>query len=331
MPRARRSCPRSWIERTHSSCTTSLAEPALVFGHFFEFERRFEAGKVERAQAPPLAAQELALAATRVAIVVIGLYVSQQTLAFTQDSAIEPLGGSSVDVRDETYELVIAGGSARGSRAPCQLLAHLCRAVEHTRSQRPGIEKGRRGGRLSQLSLSPDLDALGSLRPRERIRRRRVRPFRACLRRRSRRERGSRPSSCRSELLRGGVRVPRRSRERLLLCVDSERFKLLLRERVDKLVHGGPSTVGARLGGIDLRSRRRLRGRPWRLLLRLLLLGVRRRSFGSAGNGVPVCGAGWHRSFTRHGAALRRQNSPARSRAEARNAKRFKRTKRGRD
>lgn len=61
--------------KTHSSCTTSFAEPALVFGHFFEFERRFEAGKVERAQASPLAAQELALAATRVAIVVIGLYV----------------------------------------------------------------------------------------------------------------------------------------------------------------------------------------------------------------------------------------------------------------
>lgn len=105
-----------------------------------------------------------------------------------------------------------------------------------------------------------------------------------------------------------------------MLCVDSERFKLLLRDRVDKLVHCGPATVGARLGGIDLG---RLRCRPWWLLL--LLLGVRRRSFGSAGHGVPVCGAGWHGCFTRHGAALRRQNSPARSRAEARNAKRVKR------
>jgi hypothetical protein len=182
---------------------------------------------------------------------------------------------------------------------------------------------GSREKEARSLSLfSPDLDALGSFRPRERIRRRGVRPLRTRLRRRSSRQRRSGAASCSRQLL----RIPRRSRERLLLCVDSERFKLLLRERVDKLVHGGPSTVRTRLGRIDLG---RLRCRPWWLRLRLLLLlGVRRRSFGTAGDGVPLCGADWHRCFTRHSAALSRQNSPARSRAEARNAKRVKRTER---
>lgn len=59
---------------THLCCSTRLAEPALI-GHLVEFQGRFEAGEVERAQATSVTTQEVTFALTSVAKVVVGLHV----------------------------------------------------------------------------------------------------------------------------------------------------------------------------------------------------------------------------------------------------------------
>lgn len=112
-------------DTTHRGGPADLAEPALVFWHLLEVQGRVEAGEMERAQAPAFTAEELALAATRIAIVVIRLCTRQHTRV----SFSVPEASSRARKGMETHERVLCG-RARNDGPPRKLLSHLGGAAQ---------------------------------------------------------------------------------------------------------------------------------------------------------------------------------------------------------